>query len=109
MPISSDSLRRSLAAGFSFIRGVEVNRSTAAITLDHLIDEQIRSISHGETREMLDGKGAKYGGRISKLDALDAVEKDIKEAAQAVRDAGDDVDKLASMGIDTGKPTQEEA
>jgi len=109
MAVSSDGLRRSLAAGFSFIRGVEVNRSTAALTIDHLINEQIRSISHGATREMLDGKGAKYGGRVSKLDAIEVIEENIKAAAKAVRDAGDDVDKLAELGIDVGKPPSEAA
>jgi siroheme synthase len=108
MAISSDNLRRILHSGLSFVRGVEVNRSTSALTLDHLIDEQIRTISRGETREMVDGRGSQYGKRPSKLDALDTLEKEIKEAAKAVRDAGEDEAKLAALGLDPDKAREEE-
>lgn len=108
MALSNDSLRRILHSGFSFIRGVEVNRSTAALTLDHMLEEQIRAISRGETREMVDGRGETYGNRPSKLDQLDALEKEIKAAAQAVRDAGNDPDKLSALGLEPDT-SQEEA
>lgn len=108
MAVTKDSLRRILHSGFSFVRGVEANRSTAALTLDHLIDEQIRTISRGETREMLDGRGEKYGNRPSKIDALEALEKEIKEAAKAVRDAGNDQDKLEALGLDPDGAREEE-
>lgn len=97
---SGDSLRRALHAGFSFIRGVEKNRSTAALTLDHMLDEHIRTISRGETREILDGRGESYGNRPSKLDALDALEERVKSAVKAVRDAGNDVAKLDALGLE---------
>lgn len=93
-------LRRVLHSAYTFIRSVEVNKATASLTLDHLIQEQITRLKKGETTAILDSKGDSLGNRISYLDELDALEKELKDSVKAVKDAGTDADKLAALGIE---------
>jgi phosphopentomutase len=74
-----------LHSAFSFIKGVESNRATAAITLDHLIEEQIKSLKSGEVRDILDGQRNTRAVRTSRWDELDALEKQMSQVIQDLK------------------------
>lgn len=93
------SLRSVLYSAFSFVRSIESNQATTALTLDHLIGQQIQSLKSGVTRPLLDGRGEVVGHRISRWDAIDKLEKDLLDAIEAVQNAGDDPELLAMLGI----------
>lgn len=108
--MSNRDLREVLHSGYSFVRGVEANKAAASITLDHLIQSQIDDLKSGETTAIIDAQGKTVGGRPSKFDQLDSLKKDIDAVVQAVKDAGSDSDKLASLGVtDLDLPTEESA
>jgi hypothetical protein len=74
---------------YSFVRGVESNRAIATLTLDHLIQEHIDSIEGGEGRNLLDAAGKAVDSRLTKLERIDAVERDIAEAVKAIKNRTD--------------------
>lgn len=84
---------------YSFIRSIEVNKATAALTLDHMLQEQITRLKGGSSRPILDSKGESLGNRISYLDTLDAMEKDLNALVKEVDAAGSDPDKLEELGL----------
>ena len=92
-------LRRTLHSAYAFIRSVEVNKATASLTLDHLLQEQISKLKKGDTRSILDSKGESLGNRIAYLDTLDALSEELKNVVQAVKDAVSDPEKLKALGI----------
>lgn len=92
-------LRRVLHSAYSFIRSVEVNKASASLTLDHMIQEQIATLKKGETRALLDSKGESTGSRISYIDTLESLEKELADVVKAVKDAGTDSAKLQALGI----------
>lgn len=92
-------LRRVLHSAYSLIRSVEVNKASASLTLDHMIQEQVARLKKGEERALLDAKGSSVGSRISFIDSLDALEKEIADVVKAVKDAGTDPAKLQQLGI----------
>lgn len=94
-------LRTVLHSAYTFVRSIEVNKATASLTLDHLIQAQIDRIKKGSTRAILDSQGASVGNRTAYLDDLDSLEKDLGDVIQAVNDAGTDSAKLAALGIDS--------
>lgn len=94
-----DDLRITLHSAYTLVRSVESNRSIAAITLDHLIQESIDSIKKGEKRDIIDAKGESVGNRISKIDALEQLEESLNKVVEAVEQAGDDEEKLSALGI----------
>lgn len=106
--MSKDPLqfRKTLHSVYSFVRSVEVNRATASLTLDHLIQAQMERIKGGSTRSILDSKGESLGSRVSLLDALAALEKDMTAAVEAVDKAGSDPQKLEELGIYTVDQTE---
>jgi DNA-binding transcriptional regulator YhcF (GntR family) len=93
-------LRKILHSAYTFIRSQEINKATASLTLDHLIQEQITRLKKGETRAVLDAKGESMGNRISYLDTLDSLEKELSDVIKAVQNAGNDQDKLAELGLE---------
>lgn len=97
--MATNNLRGGLHSAYTFIRSVEVNKATASLTLDHLIQEQIDSYKASTTRPILDAKGSSVGTRSSKLDALDALEKEVIAIVAAVKKAGSDAQKLRAIGI----------
>lgn len=97
--MSTDNLRKTLHSAYTFIRSVEVNKATAAFTLDHLIQEQIDSYKQGSTRPIVDAQGNSVGSRTSKLDDLDSLKNDVAAVVQAVKDAGSDAQKLRAIGV----------
>lgn len=98
-------LRQTLHSAFTFVRSIETNKATASLTMDHLVQEQINSLKKGETRSISDARGENLGNRLSRWDQLDALEKRIAQAVQAIKAAGNDPDKLASLGIDEAGKT----
>jgi hypothetical protein len=97
------SIQELLQAGYSFVRGVETNRAISALTLDHLIQQQIDAIQGGDSRTLLNASGNSIDVRMSKLSMLDAIEKGIDNVVQAVGDAGDDPTKLEALGLNPEK------
>jgi hypothetical protein len=98
--MSSDkTLRRVLHSAYTFIRSVEVNKASAALTLDHLLQEQIDSYKQSSQRALLDAKGQDVGKRSSKLDDLDTLQQEVDAVVKAVDDAGKDAGKLRELGI----------
>lgn len=79
--IRGTQLRTVLHQAFSTIRASETNRSTSAITLDHLLQEQVTSIEQ------------------AKLPALDSLEKSLKAVVQSIEDAGTDTERLKQLGV----------
>lgn len=92
-------LQRVLQSAYSFVRGVEVNKATSSLTLDHMIQEQIKKLKKGESRVLLDAGGDSVGNRVSYLDTLDSLETELSNVVKAVRDAGSDPAKLQALGI----------
>lgn len=93
-------LRTVIHSAYTFIRSVEVNKATAALTLDHLIQEQINRLQSQTNRAILGSKGESLGDRISYLDSLDALQKQMQDAVTAINNAGSDPEKLAELGLD---------
>lgn len=92
-------LRSILHSAYAFVRSVESNKAASALTLDHMIQEQIDTLKKGETRGILDARGGVLEKRASKWDQLDSLEKSLDAAVQAMQDAGDDPEKLKQLGI----------
>lgn len=97
--MSTDNLRKVLHSAYTFVRGVEVNKASSAITLDHLIKEQIDTYKKSSTRAILDAKGEDVGSRSSHLDDLESLEKEVNSVVEAVKNAGSDAQKLRAIGI----------
>ena len=99
--------RKILHSAYAFIRSIESNKAAAAITLDHLIGEQIALLKKSETREVLDGKGESIGKRVSRWDSIDALEQEMTQLVKSIKEAGDDQAKLALLGLsDTDLETE---
>jgi hypothetical protein len=64
--------REMLHSAYAAVRGSAMNTAVSSITLDHLLQEQIDVI-----------RGSKK--RVSKLDVLDTIEKNINGVGQAAR------------------------
>jgi hypothetical protein len=92
-------LHRILHSAYTLVRSTEVNKATASLTLDHLLHERLRGLKRSATRSLLDGRGEAVGSRASRLDELDRLQKDITETVRAVREAGDDPDRLRALGV----------
>ena len=97
-------LRTTLHSVYAFIRSVEVNKAVASLTLDHLIQEQISRYKSNTNRTILDSKGASLGNRISYLDTLDSLEKDINTLVTTLNDKGADQAKLEALGLNQEAP-----
>lgn len=92
-------LRSTLHSAYALVRSTEANKATAALTLDHIIQEQIDRLKRGSTRDILDPKGESLGKVASRWDQLDALEKSLDQVVKAMQDAGDDPEKLKALGI----------
>ena len=93
-----DAIENLVQAAYSFIRGVESNRSVSSLTLDHLLQQHIDAIRGGDTRVLLDARGTGHA-RSSKLAQLDSIQAGIDQVVQAVKDAGTDSTKLQELGL----------
>lgn len=101
--MGTTSIEELLGAAYSYIRGVEANKAISALTLDHLIQQQIDAIKGGDSRALLDSTGSSVGTRASKLDVLTSIQKSIDQLVQAVSAAGNDPTKLSDLGLDPEK------
>ena len=98
-------LRTVLHSAYTFIRSVEVNKATAALTLDHMIQDQINRLQSQTNRAILGSKGENLGDRISYIDTLDALQKQMQDIVTAIQNAGNDPDKLTQLGLDPDDQT----
>lgn len=96
---SDQTLRKVLHSAYTFVRSVEVNKAASALTLDHLIKEQIDTIKQSSTRAILDAQGNNIGNRTAKLDDLDTLQEQVDAVVKAVKAAGKDAAKLRALGI----------
>lgn len=96
---SDQTLRRVLHSAYTFVRSVESNKAASALTLDHLIQEQIDSYKAGSTTAILDAQGNNIGNRTSKLDDLDTLQQEVDSVIQSIESAGTDPEKLTELGI----------
>src|SRR3954471_20656740 len=95
----SQDARRILHSAYTFVRSIESNKAAAALTLDHVLEEQIAILKKSEVREILDGKGESVGNRISRYDTLVNLEADMTKLVAAMKSAGSDEAKLATLGF----------
>lgn len=93
------SIRQTLADSITFVRSVEANKAASAVTLDHLIDEQIKNLKKGEQTQFVDAQGNSVGSRPSKWDVIDALQQEIASTVKTLQDAGSDPEKLAALGL----------
>lgn len=92
-----------LHSAYAAIRGMEMNRSMAPVTLDHLLKEHIESIKGGQSRLIVlasNGTRDKQTTKVSKLARLDAIKRTVDQVVSAVSNAGSDKAKLRSLGLD---------
>lgn len=92
-------LRSSIQAAYTLIRSIESNKSASALTLDHVIQEQITLLQKGTTQPIIDSRGESQGTRTSRFDQMVELQSNLDSAVQAIQDAGDDQDKLEALGI----------
>ena len=100
-----ENFRQILHSGYTLIRSIESNKAVSALTMDHLIQGHIDSLKQDSTRssQLVDDSGKSLGNRISRWDQIDEIEKLFSQAVQAMKDAGDNAEKLAELGIDITK------
>lgn len=96
---SDQTLRNVLHSAYTFVRSVEVNKASSALTLDHLLQEQIDSYKQGSTTAILDAQGNNIGNRTSKLDNLDTLQQQVDSVVQSIKKAGTDPSKLDALGV----------
>lgn len=95
----ADSALTVLHSAYAAVRGSEKSRALSTVTLDHLLQEQIDLIKGGETNVLLGASGSMIGSRLSKLDRLDNIEKQVNDVVAAVEAAGNDPAKLEAIGL----------
>jgi hypothetical protein len=95
----SGNLRQILHSAYTYVRSQEANKATAAITLDHLIQERIKSLKTKEVIQILNAKGQSVGNRTSRYDQLTDLQKSIDDVVSAIQAAGNDPVKLEQLGL----------
>lgn len=93
------ALRRIIHSAHTFVRSVESNNASRDITLDHLIDSQIRTLKTKETRTLSDAAGLKRGVRKSKYDEIQSLQDSLTEAIKAIEEAQGDPLALSELGL----------
>jgi hypothetical protein len=93
------NLRQLLHSAFVYVRSYEANQSTAAITLDQLLDEQIQFLKPAAKRTIVDASGKDVGSRISRYDRLTGLKDGMKAVVDAVKAAKQDEEVLKNLGI----------
>lgn len=102
----AQNTRDVLHSAYTYVRSVEANQSSAAITLDYLIDARIKSLQSGAVRNIIDGQGNTVGTRSSRADQLTNLQNSLNQLIQAIQAAGTDEGKLEDLGlIDDGTTT----
>lgn len=94
------TLKRVLGAAYAYVRGAEMNKASAPLTFDHLIQQQKKALKSDNSGTVVSGEGETVR-RPSRWDMLDRLEKDIDSVVKQVNDAGDDPAKLSAIGLTT--------
>jgi hypothetical protein len=90
--------RAVLHSAFTFVRSVEANRATAAITLDHVIEQQVKRMKRFEKRTIVDSSGKSYGDRVSYYDRLTLLAADLNDVISEIEKAKTE-EELVGIGI----------
>lgn len=93
------NLRQLLHSAFTFVRSYEANQSIAALTLDQLLDEQIRFLKPRTTRAVVDATGNVVATRLSHYDRLQGLKDGMQAVVDAVEKAKQDAEVLQDLGI----------
>lgn len=97
---ASKGNRAELHSAYAFIRGQDVSTSISALTLDHMLQEQIDVLDKGAKRSVLIGAGDSADvDRISRWNMVDNLKTNVLKVIKDIRDAGGDKDKLADLGV----------
>lgn len=87
MSVPGRTKRELLQAAFSFVRSVEANKATAAITFDHILEariaERISMLRPGAVRPIVDSEEID-NLRTSRYDQLQRLKDDLTEWVSAV-------------------------
>jgi hypothetical protein len=106
----SRDIRNILHSAFSFVRSIEANRATAAITLDHVLAAQIQFLKKDEKRTMTDATGSSLGDRISKYDQIRLLEDEFAKTMKSLDEAEKEgFQALMKIGIYEAEVVDEEA
>lgn len=86
----SDSLsnrdgRAILHSAFAFVRSVEANKASAAVTLDHVLGQQVKFLKAGQTRPIVDATGASVGNRLSRYDELTNLQTQVDDLVNSAK------------------------
>src|SRR5258708_40005046 len=92
-------VRQILHSAYTYVRSTELNKASASITLDALIDARIKSLQSGEVRALVDPEGNTVGTRASRSDRLDELQKSLNQLIQSIQSAGNDEMKLSTLGL----------
>ena len=83
--LSNRDGRRILHSAYTLVKSIEANRASASVTLDHVIEQQIRSLKTGETRPIVDSAGASVGNRISRYDELTNLKAQVDNLVESAK------------------------
>lgn len=93
----TQDVRTALHSAYTFVRSVEINKAYAVLTLDHMLSEQIAKLKSSSTST--ENSASLPKDHISRYDQLEDLKKQLDDAVRAVKEAGDDPDKLKAIGI----------
>jgi hypothetical protein len=78
--------REILHSAFAFVRSVEANRASAAITIDHVIQQQVKFLKAGEIRPIVDASGSSTGSRTSRYDEIKQLQDQVNKLVTVARE-----------------------
>lgn len=89
---SERDARTILHSAFAFVQSVEANKASAAVTLDHVIAQQVKFLKSGEARPIVDSTGASTGDRTSRYDELKQLQSQVTELVTAAKSLAQEYD-----------------
>jgi hypothetical protein len=79
-------VRTALANAYTFVRSREINKTIAGFTFDHYIDEAKRALKEDRLLRSASSPAEGIGRRMSKLSALEKVQRDFNNAMVKARE-----------------------
>lgn len=92
-----DNIRRTLAEGFSFVRGIEVRDGIAAMTYSEMLARAVTEIEEDDTDI-----------RPSKLNAIRSMKQRVLDAVEQARQLPEEMFVLSNQTPDQGMSTRED-
>lgn len=97
---------RILNSAYAQLKGAEANKAISPYVLDHAIQEQIDSLkAPSSSTGAVSAVDTKYSTsktknpRLAKYDRLLNLQKSLQDIVTAVKNAGNDQDKLSKLGL----------